>query len=127
MRWWGLQRSSLPACPLARQLSRQPRSQSSDGVKIIHVVTLFTPDGAFGGPTRVAINQTRELRRRGHDVTLAGAALGFGPNLPSTVDGVPVRLFRARRVVPRSGFAGLTSLALLRWLRAECRSTDLFP
>ena len=81
-------------------------------MKIIHVVTLFTPDGAFGGPTRVAVNQTRELRTRGHDVTLAGAALGYGETLPKAIDGVPVRLFPARRVVPRTGFAGLTSPGL---------------
>ena len=94
-------------------------------MKIIHVVTLFTPDGAFGGPTRVAINQTRELRERGHDVTLAGAAMGYGKQLPTNVDGVPVRLFPARRLIPRTGFAGLTSPGLLAWFGRHIKQVDL--
>lgn len=94
-------------------------------MRIIHVVTLFTPDGAFGGPTRVAINQTRELLERGHDVTLAGAASGYGKTLPTTVDGVPVRLFPARRLIPRTGFAGLTSPRLLAWLGRRTNHVDL--
>ena len=94
-------------------------------MKIIQVVTLFTPDGAFGGPTRVAVNQTRELRDRGHDVTLAGASLGYGKTLPITSDGVPVTMFPVRRVVPRSGFAGLTSPGLLNWFRKASSTADL--
>ena len=46
-------------------------------MRILHVVTLVSPDGAFGGPVRVAENLARELRRRGHDVTVAAAASGF--------------------------------------------------
>lgn len=94
-------------------------------MKIIQVVTLFTPDGAFGGPTRVALNQTRELRARGHDVTLAGSALGYGRALPTVVAGVPVKLFHARRAIPASGFAGLTSPGLLRWFRGSAGAADV--
>ena len=31
-------------------------------MKILHVVTLVTPDGSFGGPLRVAVNQVRALQ-----------------------------------------------------------------
>ena len=94
-------------------------------MRIIHVVSLFTPDGAFGGPTRVAINQTRELRARGHDVTLAGGAMGYGKDLPSMVDGVPVTLFPAYRLIPRTGFAGLASPGLLAWFRRAAKTADV--
>lgn len=94
-------------------------------MKIIQVVSLFTPDGAFGGPTRVAINQTRELRRGGHEVALAGGAMGFGKNLPVMVDGVPVRLFPAHRLIPHTGFAGLTSPGLFWWLRRAIGDADV--
>jgi hypothetical protein len=35
------------------------------------VVTLASPDDAFGGPLRVALNQAAELSRRGHEVHIA--------------------------------------------------------
>lgn len=77
------------------------------------MVTLFSPDGAYGGPTRVAVNQARELTVRGHEVTLVGAARGFS-TAPQVFDGVPVRTFPARRAIPMTGFAGLWSPGLLR-------------
>ena len=92
-------------------------------MRIVQVVTLFSADGAFGGPTRVAVNQVRELRARGHAVTLVGGHLGAGPP-PTEVEGVPVRLFPLRRVVPGTGFAGLTSPALVAHVRSLARNAD---
>ncbi|MBD5785283.1 glycosyltransferase [Cellulosimicrobium terreum] len=87
-------------------------------MRILHVATLITPDGSYGGPVRVATNQVRALRERGHDAVLLAAASGFD-RLPTTWDGVPVRTFRARRVVPGTGFAGLAAPGMRRWVRAH--------
>ena len=93
-------------------------------MRILHVVTLISPDGAYGGPVRVAVNQAAELRRLGHDVTIAAATRGYG-DLPREAEGTPLRLFRAHRVLPRTGFAGLSAPALLRWLRSSLRDFDV--
>lgn len=93
-------------------------------MRIISIVTLVSPDGAYGGPTRVAVNQAKALRARGHDVILAAAARGYD-ELPRHLDDVPVRLFPARTAVPGTGFAGLTSPELLVWLRKALKAADL--
>ena len=84
-------------------------------MRILHAVTLLSPDGAYGGPVRVALNQASALRSRGHSVTLAAAERGFDVS-PSSADGTPLVLRCARRVVPRSGFAGLSAPGLITWL-----------
>ncbi|MGW5301127.1 glycosyltransferase [Rhodococcus aetherivorans] len=89
-------------------------------MRILQVVTLLSPDGAYGGPARVALDQSRELRCRGHDVTLAAATRGF-PVVPTEVNDVPVQLFPARTLLPGSGFAGLGAPGLGRWFR-RCRA-----
>ncbi|HYN34599.1 MAG TPA: glycosyltransferase [Ilumatobacteraceae bacterium] len=91
---------------------------------ILQVVTLFCPDGAYGGPARVALNQGAELISRGHDVTVIGAALGYG-ELPTELNGVPVELFAAKKVVPRTGFAGIAAPGLGRWLRSTWARFDV--
>jgi glycosyltransferase involved in cell wall biosynthesis len=93
-------------------------------MRILSVVTLVTPDGAYGGPVRVAVNQARALRELGHEVTLAAATRGFAEP-PAELDGVPARLFAARTVLPGTGFAGLSSPGLLRWLRTAVRQADV--
>ena len=52
-------------------------SARSDGMRILQVVTLLSPDGAYGGPARVALNQSAELISRGHDVTVVAATRGY--------------------------------------------------
>ncbi|ROS22979.1 glycosyltransferase [Cellulomonas sp. PhB150] len=94
-------------------------------MRIVSVVTLFTPDGAYGGPTRVALNQARALRAAGHEVELAAAATGYDGPLPRVVDGIDVRLFPARRILPGTGFAGLASPALQRWLARALPGADV--
>lgn len=94
-------------------------------MRVLSVVTLVTPTGAYGGPVRVAVNQARALRERGHDVTLMAAYAGFGETPPTELDGVPAQLFRARRLVPRTGFAGLAAPAMLRRLTRTTRRHDV--
>ncbi|WP_247828496.1 glycosyltransferase [Arthrobacter antioxidans] len=93
-------------------------------MRILQVVTLASPDGAFGGPLRVAINQSRALTDAGHDVELVAGARGFTGGNPTRFMGFPVSLFTVRTVIPRTGFAGLTSVSLLRWLATNVRRFD---
>ncbi len=94
-------------------------------MRILSVVTLVTPTGDYGGPLRVAVNQARALTERGHDVTLVAAHQGFPGPPPSDLGTVPARLFPARRVAPRTGFAGLSAPAMLRFLATALPSYDV--
>lgn len=94
-------------------------------MKVLQVVTYISPDGAYGGPVRVAINQAKALTDLGHEVAVAAAAGGFDGPLPLEYDGFPVHLFPARRLVPKSGFAGLISPGLFSWLAQAVRSADV--
>ncbi|MGP3969045.1 glycosyltransferase [Streptomyces sp. 6N223] len=94
-------------------------------MKVLHVVTLHTPTHAFGGPTRVALNLCRGLRERGDRAVVAALGDDFDGELPRWVEGVPVRLFRARHVAPRFEVSGITSGALLARAWAYARSADV--
>jgi glycosyltransferase involved in cell wall biosynthesis len=83
-------------------------------LRILHAATLLSPDGAYGGPIRVALNQADALRSRGHRVTLAAAERGFTA-VPTSAEGTPLILRRARRLVPRTGFAGICAPDLVTW------------
>lgn len=93
-------------------------------MRILQVVTLISPDGSYGGPAQVAVNQSAELIRRGHEVTLAAAARDYRV-LPTELDGVPVRLFSARVLIPGTGFAGLYAPTLHTWFSRNARSFDV--
>ena len=93
-------------------------------MRIISIVTLISPDGAYGGPTRVALNQAAELRRRGHEVVIAAGYRGFAEP-PTVIDGVPVKLFPVRTALPGIGFAGLTAPGLLQWLSRIAPQADV--
>ncbi|PZE34372.1 glycosyl transferase [Curtobacterium sp. MCSS17_006] len=90
-------------------------------VRITHVVTYASEDGAFGGPLAVAIEQTRELAALGHDVELV---MGWDGRAAVSVPGVKVRLFRLRRL-PRAGFSGMFSFAMQRYLSASAGERDV--
>ncbi|MFE7459813.1 glycosyltransferase [Streptomyces sp. NPDC057554] len=95
-------------------------------MKILHVVTLHTPDHAFGGPTRVALNLSKVQRAAGDDARIMALGDGFPDGeLPSQVEGVPVHLFQARHVLPMFEVSGITSAALLRTARRMMRGADL--
>ncbi|MFD0037477.1 glycosyltransferase [Streptomyces anulatus] len=95
-------------------------------MKILHVVTLHTPDHAFGGPTRVAFNLSRVQRAAGDDARVMALGDGFPEGeLPSVVEGVPVHLFQARHLLPMFEVSGITSATLLRTARRMMRGADL--
>ncbi|WP_206491989.1 glycosyltransferase [Rhodococcus sp. KRD162] len=90
-------------------------------MRILHVVTLISEDGAYGGPTRVALNQAGALADLGHEVTVVAAGLGPPPKSGS----VQIELFTPRRLIPRSGFAGLSAPGMLRWLAGAAERFDV--
>ncbi|MDT5153570.1 MAG: hypothetical protein QOI01_5303 [Mycobacterium sp.] len=92
-------------------------------MRILQVVALLSPDGAFGGPARVALNQCAELVRQGHDVTLAAGSRGY-PIPTRDVNGVPVRLFGARTLLPGTGFPGMGAPGLAKWFRGSAAGFD---
>lgn len=77
---------------------------------------MISPDGAYGGPARVALNQSAELVRRGHEVTVVAAGRGYR-EMPTALNGVTVKLFTAKTVLPGTGFSGVAAPGLAKWLR----------
>lgn len=92
-------------------------------MKIAHVVTYVSPDGAFGGPVRVALGQAEALAARGHEVTVYAAA---PPELARRVarDGYVLHTFPGRRIAPGAGFAMMSSPQLTRALKRDLSSVD---
>lgn len=89
-------------------------------MRIAHIVTYVSVDGAFGGPLAVARAQAEELARRGHDVDLLA---GWDGEADFSVPGVNVGLFPTRRIAP--GFSGLIAPGLIRHLRSLGRQYDV--
>lgn len=91
-------------------------------MKIAHVVTLVSVDGAFGGPVSVARGQCVELARRGHQVTLFA---GWDGKADYRIPGVDVRFHRVRRVLPAPGFSGLLAPGLISEFRRVAPTFDV--
>ncbi|MDL5352323.1 glycosyltransferase [Microbacterium sp. zg-YB36] len=92
-------------------------------MRIAQIVTYLSPDGAFGGPTRVAEAQCAALAAAGHDVTLWAAAPLPGAT-HDAVDGYERRLFPARRCFDSLGFAGMRAVGLTTALKADAAAID---
>jgi len=88
-------------------------------------ITLFLPSSIYGGPATVAMNQARELSRRGHEVTIISSnVLQLRPyacieQRDTILDGVVVKYFPTHVVLPK--IPALVSLALKRWLKQSIR------
>ncbi|OZD07987.1 glycosyl transferase family 1 [Rhodococcus sp. 06-235-1A] len=93
-------------------------------MRILHAVTLFSPDGAYGGPVRVALNQASALQDSGHKVTITAGVRGYDP-IPTEQEGVSLTLKKARNLVPGVGFAGLAAPSSLTWLRKHRSEFDV--
>ncbi|NJP44717.1 glycosyltransferase [Actinacidiphila epipremni] len=94
-------------------------------MRVLHVVTLHTPSNDFGGPTRVALNLSKGLRRRGVDARIATLGDKFVGPLPSEVEGVPSFVHQARHVLPAFEVSGITSPGLLARARRMVRGADV--
>lgn len=93
-------------------------------MRILQIVTLISGVGAFGGPTTVAVNQCGALTARGHQTLLIGGADCL-PLTTAGVNGVPVRLFRVRRLAKSKPMAYLWSPTMLRWLWRNAPQFDV--
>ncbi|MFI5509960.1 glycosyltransferase [Mycobacterium sp. NPDC051804] len=93
-------------------------------MRILQVVTLLSPDASYGGPVRVAVNQSKELRDRGHEVVIAAAARGYD-QLPTGIDGIPVQAFPAKTALPGIGFAGTRGAGMSRWIADNAKHFDV--
>ncbi|BBZ56378.1 glycosyltransferase [Mycolicibacterium phocaicum] len=93
-------------------------------MNILQIVTLVSADGAYGGPVRVAFNQARQLRARGHEVRIVGSYRGYDVP-PDCIEGTPVHLSKARTVLPGVGFAGLAAPATFMWMIRNRRTFDV--
>ena len=83
-------------------------------MKIAHVVTYISYDGAFGGPVAVAATQAQQLAAEGHDVEIIA---GWDGVAKFEVPGVKISLHRVSRIAP--GFSGLIAPGLMRHLRVN--------
>jgi glycosyltransferase involved in cell wall biosynthesis len=90
-------------------------------VRIAHVLTYVSADGAYGGPLAVMVAQCRELAARGHRVEVFA---GWDGVATLEIPGVTVHLFRVFRAVPM-GFSGLVSPALFRAMAARAQQFDV--
>ncbi|GAB2615139.1 glycosyltransferase [Pseudactinotalea suaedae] len=81
-------------------------------MRIAHVLTYISADGAFGGPVAVLSEQTTELARRGHRVEVFA---GWDGQVSLELPGVDVHLFETRQLLPM-GFSGLVAPGLRRQL-----------
>ncbi|MDJ0404788.1 MULTISPECIES: glycosyltransferase [Rhodococcus] len=93
-------------------------------MKILQIVTLFSPDAAYGGPIRVALNQSKALQDNGHDVTIVAGERGYAVP-PTREQGIALKLFPARTVIPKIGYAGIGAPSMLVWLRKHIREFDV--
>jgi glycosyltransferase involved in cell wall biosynthesis len=90
-------------------------------VRIAHVLTYVSADGAYGGPLAVLVAQCRELAARGHTVEVFA---GWDGVATLEIPGVTVHLFPVVRAVPM-GFSGLVSPALFRAVTTRLREFDV--
>lgn len=93
-------------------------------MRIGQVVTLVSPDGAYGGPVTVALRQLDELARLGHDVRLFAGVRGYNGPINS-IGPIPLTTGRAIAVVPGLGFAGLSAPFMLQHLKRELQHLDV--
>ncbi|MCP3819735.1 glycosyltransferase [Streptomyces sp. A3M-1-3] len=93
-------------------------------MRVVHVVTLVSDDGAFGGPTSVALGQLQEFAARGHTVTLLSLWRGRS-RAPARIGSVPLRSRPARSLIPGQGFLGLMHPLLVRDIWRATKDADV--
>jgi glycosyltransferase involved in cell wall biosynthesis len=79
-------------------------------VRILQVVPLVDTAAGCGGQLAVVVAQSRELRRRGHEVTIVGAWRGRSAP-PREIEGLPAQLLPPGQIAP--------------WLRRHAHLVDL--
>ena len=92
-------------------------------MRVVHVVTLVSDDGAYGGPTSVAAGHLEECAARGHEVTLVSLWRGRS-SAPRRLGSVPLRTRPARSLLP-GRFTGLMHPLLVRDLWVSMGRADV--
>lgn len=98
-------------------------------MRILFAITVFYPSHIYGGPATVALNQARELVRRGHDVTVVTSdVLTLHPRQhiaarEAEMDGVCIKYFPTWIFLPR--FSALISFELWKWLKQSIKNYDV--
>ncbi|WP_313277873.1 glycosyltransferase [Timonella senegalensis] len=80
-------------------------------IKVLHVATLLSPTGEFGGPVRVAMNQMNYLVGAGYDIEFCATTRG-NPDLQKSVQGAKFTTRPAKTLGVRFGFSGTHSFSL---------------
>jgi glycosyltransferase involved in cell wall biosynthesis len=93
-------------------------------MKVLHAFTLQSPDNAFGGPIRVALNLGHELESRGVEVQLVGGCRSYEIT-PTQIENIPAHLFPVSQIHSKLGFSGLISFKLLTWAWRNVKNYDL--
>jgi glycosyltransferase involved in cell wall biosynthesis len=94
--------------------------------RVLQVVTLATPGNDYGGPLRVAVNQSKFLRKLGYHVDLIAARDGFEFGASDILfDGEIVQTFRSLHPLGRGRFAFYFSPSMVMWLAKNIRVYDL--
>ncbi|MBC2864588.1 glycosyltransferase family 4 protein [Streptomyces mexicanus] len=93
-------------------------------MRLLHVVTLLSDDGIFGGPPSVALAQSQELATRGHDVTLMALWRGRDRG-PDRIGAVRLRTRPSRTLLPAPGCIGLLHPLLVRDLWRAMGDADV--
>jgi glycosyltransferase involved in cell wall biosynthesis len=98
-------------------------------MRILFAITVFLPSRIYGGPATVAMNQARELVKRGHEVMVVTSdVLAMHPKQHITareteMDGVRVKYFPTWIVIPR--FPALISFEMWKWLKQSIKDYDV--
>jgi glycosyltransferase involved in cell wall biosynthesis len=98
-------------------------------MRILFAITVFFPSRIYGGPSTVALNQARELVKRGHEVTVVTSdVLTMNPRQHVTeqetvMDGVRIKYFPTCITIPK--FSALISFELWTWVKQSLKDYDV--
>jgi len=94
--------------------------------RVLQIVTLATPGNEYGGPLRVAVNQSKFLRKIGYHVDLISARDGFDSDAANILfDGEVVQTFKAHHPLGKGRFAFYYSPSMIWWLIKNLKNYDL--
>lgn len=93
-------------------------------MRVLQIATVVTPDNAYGGPIRVAINQAIALGRLGVDVTFVAGYTGDKRSAVQSLGELKAQLFPVSTMHDRFGFAAYSSPRMRKWLRRRVESFD---
>jgi glycosyltransferase involved in cell wall biosynthesis len=93
--------------------------------RVLHIVPLVSDGAAGGGPVRGTLRQSAATRSGGWDPAILSLWQGRPEAAPRLLDGVPLVLFKFRRL-PGHQFAGAYSFRALWWLIRRRRDYDVF-